>query len=60
MVKPSSALSKSSLAAITSEKKMFGLAAQLQGNRDQVLAGVLHDRPGGGLTGERDLGDPVY
>ena len=38
---------------------MFGrLAAELERDRDQVLAGVLHDQPAGRrLAGEGDLGD---
>jgi hypothetical protein len=36
------------------------LAAELEADRDQVLAGVLHDQPaGGGLAGEGDLADPA-
>ncbi|EJZ06057.1 hypothetical protein MFORT_28624 [Mycolicibacterium fortuitum subsp. fortuitum DSM 46621 = ATCC 6841 = JCM 6387] len=42
------------------EEDVGALAAQLEGHRDEVLAGVLHDQPArGGLTGEGDLGDPV-
>src|SRR3712207_8255048 len=42
------------------EEDVRALAAQLQGDRDQVLRGVLHDQPpGGGLAGERHLGHPV-
>ena len=40
------------------EEDVRGLAAELQRDRDQVLAGVLHDQPAGGrLAGEGDLGD---
>ncbi len=36
------------------------LAAELEGDGDDVLRGVLHDQaPGGGLAGEGDLGHPV-
>lgn len=39
---------------------MLGLAAEFQGDRDQVVRGVLHDQPPrGGFPGERDLGDAV-
>jgi pseudoazurin len=41
---------------MTSAKK----TAELQRDRDQVLAGVLHDQAAGGrLAGERDLGDAL-
>ena len=62
MVKPSSALSLEvvALGHHVGEEDVGTLAAELQGDRDQVLGGVLHDQPPrGGLAGERDLGDPV-
>ena len=41
------------------EEDVGALAAQLQGDGNQVLAGVLADEPaGGGFAGERDLTDP--
>ncbi len=42
------------------EEDVGALAAQLQRDRDDVLAGVLHDEPaGGGLAREGDLRDAV-
>jgi hypothetical protein len=41
------------------EEHVGALAAEFEGDGDQVLRGVLHDQTAGsGLTGERDLGDP--
>ena len=41
------------------EEDVRALAAELQGDRDQVLAGVLADQAaGGGFAGEGDLADP--
>ena len=42
------------------EEDVRALAAELQGDGNQVLRRVLHDQPaGGGLPGERNLADPV-
>jgi hypothetical protein len=41
------------------QEDVRALAAQLECDRDDVLAGVLHDQPaGGGLPGERHLRHP--
>ena len=41
------------------EEDVGALAAELEGDRDEVLAGVLGDEPArGGLPGEGDLADP--
>ena len=42
------------------EEDVGGFAAKLQRDRNQVLAGVLHDQTaGGGFAGKGDLGDAV-
>ena len=42
------------------EEDVGALAAEFEGDRDQVVRGVLHDQsPGRGFPGERDLGDAI-
>ena len=42
------------------EEDVGGFAAEFEGDRDEVLRGVLHDEAaGGGLAGEGDLVDAV-